>query len=300
MLMDRTLNPPPMNPIRTILVPALLVFSGLFAQRAVEVSSFAFSDGVHPTFSFVFEGTNVKYVESYWKDELKKISASVSTKKEVIGAAALVPQVTSDTVRVLVKAEQFKGSPLLTAHVAIFTKSGFVGPDSDQRIFDGAKAFVQQRSTALRRQLATQELSLAEKGLDQLRNELKELQREKERAESGIEKSKQRAAEAVQEQERSRVEAEELTPRIAALQAELAVTPDEDKAKELSHLTKDKTKALDRNRKAQDEERNMTKKGEDLAWAIKKNVEDQARKSEAVAQQETLVNSLKQKLADIQ
>lgn len=285
--------------VRTLLGAAVLLANGLCAQNTVEGSSFAFSDGVHPTFSFVFEGTDVKYVESYWKDELRKISASVSTKKEVIGMAALIPSISADTVRVLVKADQRKGNPLLTAHVAILTTSGYLGPNSEASAFEAGRAFVQQRSTRLRHQLATQELTLAERGLSRLRTELQDLQREKERAEAGIEKSRQRAAEAVQEQERTRLEAEELGPRINALESKLAATPDEDEARELSDLVKQKNKAQDRNRKAQDEERNMTKKADDLAWTIKRNVEDQARKSEAIAQQEALVNSLREKLSTI-
>lgn len=288
-----------MNRISTFLA-TLFVATGLSAQQtAVEVSSFAFSDGVHPTFSFLFEGTDVKYVESFWKDELKKISTSVSSKKELIGAAALIPQVSGDTVRVLMKAEQRKGSPLLTTHVAILTKSGFLGPDSDTKAFEGGKSFVQQRCTQLRRQLAEQELTLGEKGLAGLNGELQSLQREKERAEAGIEKSKQRAAEAMIEQEKTKAEAEELGTRISALQSELGTTPSEDGTKELNGLIKDRNRAQDRNRKAQDEERNMTKKADDLAWAINKNVEDQALKSEAIAQQETLVRTLRAKLADI-
>lgn len=288
-----------MSSIRLSILFALYSCFSANAQQTVEVSSFPFSDGVHPTFSFVFEGTDTKYVESYWKDELKKISASVSNKKEVIGAAAVVPQVAADTVRILMKAEQRKNSPLLTAHVAILTKDGFISPSSDPKAFEAAKSFVEQRCTQLRRQLATRELTLAERGLATLRNELEALQREKERSEAGIEKSKQRAAEAVQEQERSRLEAEGLEPQIAALQNELTATPNEEKAKELSSLNKQKSRALDRQRKAQDDQRIMTKKADDLVWAIKKNVEDQARKSEAIAQQATLVASLKEKLAAI-
>ncbi len=148
-----------MNRISTLL-SALILATGLLAQQtAVEVSSFAFSDGVHPTFSFLFEGTDVKYVESFWRDELKKISTSVSSKKEVIGAGALLPQVSPDTVRILVKAEQRKNSPLITAHVAILTTAGYVGPTTNERAYEAARAFVQQHSTALRRQLAQQELT---------------------------------------------------------------------------------------------------------------------------------------------
>lgn len=288
-----------MNRISTLLSALILATSLLAQQTAVEVSSFAFSDGVHPTFSFLFEGTDVKYVESFWKDELRKVSTSVSSKKELIGAAALIPQISGDTVRILMKAEQRKGSPLLTAHVAILATNGFIGPNSEDKVFDAAKAFVQQRCTQLRRQLAEQELTLGEKGLAKLNSELQALQREKERAEAGIEKSKQRSAEAVVEQERTKAEAEELGPRITALQSELATTPSEEGSKELNGLIKDRNKAQDRTRKAQEEERNMSKKADDLAWAIKKNVEDQAKKSEAIAQQETLVKTLREKLSDI-
>lgn len=287
-----------MNPLRTLLFP-LFFSGGLFAQTTAEVSSFAFSDGVHPTFSFLFEGTDTKYVESYWRDELKKISAAVLNKKEVIGAAAMVPQIVSDTVRIYVKAEQRKNSPTLTAHVAILTTAGFVGPSSDAKVFDGAKGFVQQKSTALRRQLAEQELSLAERGLSKLKNELSDLQREKERAEANIEKSRQRAAEAVQEQERTRLEADELGPRITTLQAELGSTPDKEGAKELSALIRDKDRAQSRNRKAREDETSMQKKEAELVIAIKKNVEDQARKSEEIARQETLVNASREKLSTI-
>ncbi|MBL7950317.1 MAG: hypothetical protein JNM62_01240 [Flavobacteriales bacterium] len=284
-----------MRSIPTLLF-ALVFTLRVASQVTVEPSSFGYSNGVHPSFSFVFEGTDAKYVESYWRDELKKISASVSNKKEVIGIAALIPQVSPDTVRVYVKAEQRKGQPSVVAHVAIETTSGFVSPNSEGRIYDGGLAFVQQRSTQLRRQLAEQELSLGERGLAKLRNELDNLKREKERAEANIEKSKQRAAEAVVEQERSRREADDLGPRISALQAELGTTPDKDGQKELSGLIRDRDRALSDNRKAQDTERNMTKKADDLVWEIKKNMEDQSRKSEEIARQETLVGTLKEKL----
>ncbi len=78
----------------------------------------------------------------------------------------------------------------------------------------------------------------------------------------------------------------------------MTLTTDEAMAKELADLEKQRDKALDKQRKAENDERNMTKKADDLTWDIKKNVEDQARKSEAIAQQETLVESLREKLED--
>lgn len=288
----------PMITLRnTLLAASLLLCVDLtFAQTSVTPSSFAFSNGVHPTFSFVFEGTDVKYVESYWRDELKRISASVSTKKELIAAGALLPQVSPDTVRILVKAEQRKNSPLLTAHVAILTTAGYVGPTTNERAYEAARAFVQQHSTALRRQLAQQELTSAEKGLSQLRTELNNLQRERERTKSSIEKSRQRAAEAVTDQQKARATMDELTPRVEAKRLEVAQTPSDAGTKELNDLLKQQTKAQDTERKALETERNMVKKGEELELQVKKFDEDELRKQEAITRQETLVGSLREKL----
>jgi chromosome segregation ATPase len=235
-------------------------------------------------------------VESYWRDELKKMSASVSVKKEVIAAGALLPQVSPDTVRILVKAEQRKNSPLLTAHVAILTTAGYVGPTTNERAYEAARAFVQQHSTALRRQLAQQEITTAEKGLTQLRTELSNLQRERERAKSSIEKSRQRAAEAVTDQQKARATMDQLTPRIEAKRVEVAQTPSDAGTKELNDLLKQQTKAQDTERKALETERNMVKKGEELELQVKKYDEEELRKQEAIARQETLVGTLREKL----
>lgn len=291
-----------MKDLRNLLASAILFCATLSAQGQTKVTpgSFPFSNGIHPTFSFIFEGTNVKYVESYWRDELKKISHGVSSKKEVVGAGALIPAVSPDTVRVLMKAEQRKGSPLLTAHVAIFTTAGYVGPDSDPKVYAAGQAFVQQHSTALRRQLAQQELSLAEKALGRARTELAGLKREKERAEQSVVKSQQKGVQAVEEQQRTKAVLEELAPRVEAKRSEENTTPSEEGAKELKALLKEQTRAESSLRKAQDGERAMIKKAEDLAWQIKQNEEDQVRKEAEIARQETLVEALREKLSAIE
>lgn len=277
----------------------LITAPAVHPQTVVTNGSYGFSDGVHPTFDFTFEGTDVKYVEGFWRDELKKISNDVSSRKEVIGGGALIPQVSPDTVRVLVKAEQRKGAQLLTAHVAILTTQGYLGPTGEARAVAAATAFVQQHSTALRRQLVQQELADAEKGLARLRSELSALQREKERAGSSIEKCGQRGAGAVTEQERTKEELEELDKRVDTKRSEVAASPSEEGTKELNALLKERTRTQERSRKAMELEHDMKKKIEDLTFAIRKNTEDQGRKQEEVARQEVLVTTLQEKLSAI-
>lgn len=271
----------------------------LGAQTTVAPGSFGFSNGVHPTFSVVLEGTDERYVEDYWRNELKKVSHDVSNKKEVIGMGALLPQVSPDTVRVLVKADHRKGSPIVTAHVAILTTQGYIGPDSEANVFEAAKAFVQGHSTAIRRELAAKALGDAEKVLSRLRTDLAQLQREKERAIGTSERSTQRAAEAVDEQASARADAEDLARRIEAHRAASAEAPGEDDAKELNGLLKDRSRAEDKERRAAQTESSMKKKVEDLAWEIKKNEDDQVRKAAEIERQEAAVAELRDKLAAI-
>jgi hypothetical protein len=162
---------------------------------------------------------------------------------------------------VLVKAEQRKGAQLLTAHVAILTTQGYLGPTGEARAVAAATAFVQQHSTALRRQLVQQELADAEKGLARLRSELSALQGSK--------------------------------------RNEVTASPSEEGTKELNVLLKERTRIQERSRKAMELEHDMKKKVDDLSFAIRKNTEDQNRKLEEVARQEVLVTTLKEKLSAI-
>lgn len=277
----------------------LLACATTYAQTSVGAGSFRFSSGIHPTFTFVFEGTEAKAVESFWRDELKRISVDVINKKEIIGSGALLPQVSPDTVRVLVKADQRKGSPVVTAHVAVLSKAGWLGPDSDARAYDAAGSYVQDRSTELRRRIAELALENAEEQLVGLQRDLEALKKEHERMEGQIQKSNERAAEATTAQEDARKELDELEPRIVKQRATNASSPTEENQKELTDLMKQQTRLNDRLRKAQDEERNMKKRAEDLSWEVKKNVEDQGRKNEEVTAQEAVVKELRSKLSAI-
>jgi hypothetical protein len=80
----------------------------------------------------------------------------------------------------------------------------------------------------------------------------------------------------------------------------VASTPSDEGTKGLNDLLKEQTRTLERNRKALETERSMKKKAEDLGLAIQKNLEEQARKQEAIDRQDALANTLREKLAAIQ
>lgn len=289
----------PMCIVRHTALLLCLIAGTVRAQDLVRPSSFSFSDGVHPTFTSRFEGTDDRYVESWWRDELRNISASVSSKKELTASAALVPGISPDTLRIQVKVEQRKGSPHTEAHVAIKSTAGYIGPNGEQGAYQAAFDFVQQRSTTLRRQLAQQELSAAEKGLDQLRNALNDLEREHERALSSVEKQKQKASEAVEEQGRTREELDAIHTALEKQQRLTDADPSEGNVKDLRDMQKDRDHVSGRHQKAINAETGALKKTSELEWSIRQNLEEQERKKASIAEQETLVRSLQEKLEGI-
>lgn len=294
----------PDTPVRLILHSLLLVASlvcgSALAQTAVTPGSYAFRDGVHPTFDFQFEGTDSRYVEAYWHDELRKMAMSTSTKREVVANGVVLPQVSPDTVRIQVKAEARKGAPFVTAHVAILTTSGYLRPGMEGDAYEAARTFVQRHSTALRRQLAQQELAQAQKRQAFLEQELATLQRDHERALASIEKSGQRAGEAAQRQLQLNDELKALEERLAEARTQQASEPSEEGAKDLERLVKEEGRLHNQLKKAQELETGMEERAKDLERTVQRNQEAQATKQGELDRQRALVEALREKLAGIE
>lgn len=284
----------------TILAYALAAFLPLAAQPVtVELGSSMFSTGVHPTFDVRFEGTDVRSVEAFWKAELKAISMDVTNKKELMGISARIPAVSPDTLRILIRAEQPKGYAWTTAHIAVQTTNGFVGPDAPERERMACEAYVQQRAVTFQRQLAQAALEKGERDLLRLKSDLDMLVREKARAEGAIAKNQQKDADAVKEKEATDQELGRLMPEVEALEREQAATPTAEGAKELKDKQKDRTKLQDRSRRLADTSVSAQKKVKELEWEIKKNLDDQAAKQKAIEKQDTVVAGLREKLSSI-
>src|SRR5204863_8507899 len=127
----------------------------------VRVSSYTFTNGVCPTFSVAFNGTDPSAVEKWFKGQLKSISADVSTKKELMSIGTRLPEVSGDTIRVFIRCEQLKRSPEVTMYAAFRVGGSFVGPDSEQRQSEGCRNWLYQRSVMLKKELAQQEVEVA-------------------------------------------------------------------------------------------------------------------------------------------
>ena len=184
---------------------AFLTFIGLCqAQTEVRTSSFAFAAGVQPTFSVQFKSADARTVESWFKDQLKDISADVTSKKDLVAIGTRLPEVSSDTIRVYVKADQPKKSTDVTLHLAFKAGGAFVGPDSEQRQVEGCRAWVYQEAVMLKKMLAQRELDAGTKQQARLEDALVMLVRENERLQKSIEKTQQN----ITEDEKSKADTE--------------------------------------------------------------------------------------------
>lgn len=272
----------------------LLAGAKALPQSVPAISAASFSDGVHPCFDVDFPDADERTVSSFWKAELHSISVKVANKKELVGETARIPAATPDTLRILIKVEKPKGASATTAHIAFLTTSGFVTPDSPQRLIDGCNAWVQQGTLNLRRQVAQRQLDLGERDLARQQQRLDDLAREKQRAQDAIRKAAERTARATQE----KADAAKALAGLAASTPEAADSLAASKA--AKEMAKEEARLRDRIKRAESTMANATKKTGDLQWAIKKNDDDQAAQQKAVARQQDAVKSLRDKLQAIQ
>ena len=283
----------------TTLLFSLLITAAALAQTVINTSSFTFSTGVCPTMTVVFSNTDARTVENWYKDRLKPISADLSTKKELLAIGVRLPEVSSDTIRVYVKADQPKKSPDVTLHVAFRVNNAFVGPDSDQRQREGCHNWMYQQAIMLKKELAQKEVDAANKSLQLLQSDLAMLVKEKDRAQNSIEKTQKNITKDEQDKAATEGESTAMVTKVDAKRQEVANAPTEVNTKELQGLLKEQEKLKRKAEKLAGDIEDGKKKIEDLQFQIKKNLADQDAKGKAIDAQRKVVDDLTAKLAGI-
>ena len=284
---------------KTAALFSFLLAVNTFAQTEVRNASYTFSDGVHPTYSVLFKGTDKATVEKWFKDQLKPISADMAGKKEVVSIGTRLPEVSADTMRVFMKADQMKGSDEVTAHVAFRLNMAFIGPDNDERQREGCRNWMYQNAVMLKKHLAQKELEAGQKQLGILENELAGLVKEKDRAQNTIEKTQRNIIEDEQAKVGAEGESKIMETTIEAKKQEVATAPTETNTKELQGLMKDQEKLKKKAVKLGESIEAGKKKIEDLQFQIKQNLAEQDTKGKAIEAQKKVVEELTTKLAGI-
>lgn len=273
---------------------AVAVATGAWAQEAVMPGSYQFSNGVHPTFDAVFDDPGGREVARFWLGELKGVSMKVTNRKEMVGAVARIPSASADTMRILVAVDKPRRGSLTTAHIAFFTTSGYVGPDSPRREQDGCLEWVRQRALALRRQLAQDAVDQGERQLSILERQLDMLRREKQRAENNIRRTEQRIEEADRTKAEAEAQLEQLRTATDTTGLDSAVTAAPDKNRQ-----KQERLWQDRSRRSIYTKQGMEKKLQDLQWELTKNGKEQVVKQGEIDRQRSVVDGLREKLQSV-
>ena len=94
-------------------------------------------------------------------------------------------------------------------------------------------------------------------------------------------------------------ELDALAPKVEKQRATNLSTPNEENGKELADLLKQQERLQEKHRRALDQDRDMKKKVDEITWAMRKNVEDQERKTTEVERQQKVVDDLRAKLEAI-
>lgn len=283
-----------MRPI--LIATTLLLAASLNAQTDVRPAAYTFSTGVCPTFSVVLPKSDAKTVENWYKGQLKPISADISNKKELTAIGVRIPEVSPDTIRLLLKAEEVKRQDGVTLHVAFRVNGAYVGPDSDPRQVKGCDTWMYQQAILFQKEMTQRELDEATKQQVRLENDLAGLVKEKDRAQSNLEKTKDKGVEAGQDKVKYEGDLRAMQTAIDAKKQEVASNPSPENTEALNTMLKDQAKLQDKLQRAADQEQSAKKKVDDLEYQIKKNLDEQDKKTQAINEQKKVVEAVRTRL----
>jgi hypothetical protein len=280
----------------------LLSFSAalsVLAQTSVSNTSFTFSGGVYPTFSTVFNKADAGGVEKWYKEQLKSISADMGGKKEVMSIGTRLPEISSDTIRVFLKADQPKKSEDVTVYAAFRVNGVFVGPDSDPHQVEGCKSWMYQRAVLLKKELVQKQVDEATRHSLRLESDMAGLLKEKDRAQGSLEKTQQNIVQ--DEQEKADVDGQStvMVTSVDAKRQEVSNGPTEANSKALTELLKEQEKLKGKGEKLAKSIESGKKKVTDLQEQIKKNLADQDAKSKVIETQKKDLEALRTRLQNI-
>lgn len=279
----------------------MLLVTGLAGQdrTTAELRSYVFSEGVHATFAVDLDGIDARTAEAHWRNVLKEVSMKVGGGKELVGIAARIPSITSDTVRILAKGVQVRGVPMTTMHVAFLTTRGTVGADADSAMVRACRQFVERHNLSLRQAHATGLLQAAERTLERMKREENILKRDHDRFEDQQRKAWERDTVAKAEQVRLAAELQQSEARSVALQAAMQEGATEEDLQERKALDRElarQRKALDRATRA---EANAIKRAGLLTDALRRNEAAQVAKAQEIERQSAMVAELRERLERI-
>lgn len=288
-----------MNMRNSLTLLATVATLVLQAQTEVRNASFAFAGGVYPTYSVVFNGSDKAAAEKWFKDQLRSISADMGGKKEVMSIGTRLPEVSGDTMRVFVKADQPKGSTDVTVHAAFRVNMAFVGPDNEERQREGCRKWMYQNSVMLKKNIAQKELEAGQKRLSNLESDLAGLVKDKDRAQSSIEKTQHKMVKKEKEKVGTEGEGKMMETTAEAKKQDVATSPSEENTKQLQSLMKEQEKLKKKAVKLTEDIADGKKKIEDLQFQIKQNLAEQDTKAKAIEAQKKVMEELTTKLAGV-
>lgn len=262
-----TNHQPMKNTLTTIALSVALMAN---AQTEVLQSSFSFSDGDHPTVVVSFENSDADAVENWYKNQLKDVSKDVTSKKELRAQGARVPEVAQDTLTVLCKAEQGKKNTRVMLHLAFKYHGNWLSKDGDEKALKGAERYAYMLAVRYKKQVLEAVLGNEQKSLGKMESDLAGLEKEKARAESGIEKNKSKGQEATGEKAKAEKDLKDNETSVASKHAAMGTNPTEEEAKQFQELVKEGTKLKEKIAK---ETKNITD-----AEAKVKELEDEVKK----------------------
>jgi DNA repair exonuclease SbcCD ATPase subunit len=163
----------------------LLAATSAFAQDSLVVNEIRddMSTGIKPAYSVFIPGTQFKFVESSWKKKLKSGKGEITEKKnEIILVKGLLADISSDTMTVVSRIEPSEENKPGTNVTVFFiaSDSTFINSVQTPSIDKRAKTYLRAFAVEQYKNSVVNEISIEDRKLNEMKEDLRRLERENE------------------------------------------------------------------------------------------------------------------------
>lgn len=154
-----------------------LFYSSGFAQKAkVSESLEKIANGIHPALVIFISECNPADVEKEWKSKMKAYKYDkLSSRNGVVAEDIVIPEISSQAITVYSSTEKIKENTTKLI-VAFDMGGGFLSSDYNPNGYNAAQLMLQNFAQQLTENALIESLRLAEKSLDKLKEQQKELE----------------------------------------------------------------------------------------------------------------------------
>lgn len=283
----------------TLTIAATLIAATLFAQTPIEVrvGELETEAGVRPAYIVSIHETTDNYIEKELKELLKERSEKVSSKKIWFIDNARIHEIAPDTIDIEAKVEEIKGSGIVDIYAAYNLNGTYITTGHEKDV--ATQKYFYEFALRTTKKIVEEQVAEAGKDLEKAEKEHLDLLKEEERLKKSIDKDNDRISKAESDQRSNERELEQVKGNVEVKRDVMATSSNSDDAKELEKLLSKRDNLENKEEKLKKTIRDSEGDIEKAERDLEKNTRDQAEKEAEIAEKKSVLEQIREKLANV-